>query len=177
MTLSVDIAPSYSSSNVTAFLAVQLNGVNWYVGANALPVPTASDTSTFSTYTTAFNPAAVNWKNITISGSGALIGSTATSKLEGAMTGAGLVFVYLGSGGNFNFDNFVITGTGLGEINMGPLSGENVTLSWVGNPAVNLQSTTNMSAPIWLDVPNTLGLYSLPVPVTQPRKFFRLIQH
>ena len=77
----------------------------------------------------------------------------------------------------FNFENFQITGTGVGGINVGPLTGGNINLSWVGNPAVNLQSTTNLSPANWQDVPNTLGLYSLPVPVTGTQKFFRLVEH
>ncbi len=93
------------------------------------------------------------------------------------MTGAGLVFVTVGSGGDFNFDNFQITGTGVGGINVGPLTGGNLNLSWVGNPVVNLQSTTILSPADWQDVPNTLGLYSLPVPVTGSQKFFRLVEH
>jgi hypothetical protein len=178
LNISVDIAPSSSSSNVTAFLAVQLNGTNWYVAANALPVPTTVDSATYSTYTTSFSPAAANWKNLTVSSSGGLIGSPAASNLKGVMTGAGLVFVTVGTGGTFNFDNVVITGTGLGGINVGPLTGGNINLSWVGNPVVNLQSSTNLSSSIyWQDVPNTLGLYSISVPVTGPQKFFRLVEH
>ena len=90
------------------------------------------------------------------------------------MTGAGLVFVYMGGGGDFNFDNFVISGTGVGGINVGPLASGSMNLSWVGNPAVNLQSTTSLNVPNWLDVPNTYGLYSLPVSAVGPQKFFRL---
>jgi hypothetical protein len=174
LNLSVDIAPSSSASNVTAYLAVQLNGANWYVAASPLPVPTASDDPTFTTYNTAFNPAAANWNNLTVSSSGGIIGSAAAGDLKGVMTGAGLVFVTVGTGGNFNFDNFIITGTGVGGINVGPLAGGSMNLSWVGNPAVNLQSTTSLSVPNWLDVPNTYGLYSLPVSVAGPPKFFRL---
>jgi hypothetical protein len=173
---SASIAPSSSSSNVTAFVAVQLNGTNWYVAASPLPVPTTVDSPTYATYTMAFNPAAANWNNLTVTGSGGLVGSTAASKLSGVMTGAGLVFVTVNTGGTFNFNNFQITGTGLGGINVGPLTGGNINLSWVGNPVVNLQSTTNLMAN-WQDVPNTLGLYSLPVSVTGPQKFFRLVQH
>jgi hypothetical protein len=176
LNFSVDIAPSSSASNVTAFVAVQLNGTNWYVAASSLAVPTSVDSATYATYTMAFNPAAANWKNLTVTSSGGLVGSTAASNLSGVMTGAGLVFVTVGTGGNFNFDNYQITGTGLGGINVGPLTGGNINLSWVGNPAVNLQSTTNLIAN-WQDVPNTLGLYSLSVPVTGPQKFFRLVQH
>jgi len=174
LNISVDIAPNFSSSNVTAYLAVQLKGTNWYVAANPLPVPTASDSPTFATYSTAFDAAAANWRNLTISSSGALIGSPATGNLGGVMTGAGLVFLTVGTGGTFNFDNFIIAGAGVGGINVGALSGGNLNLSWVGNPAVNLQSTTNLSSPNWTDVPNTSGLYSLPVSATGPQKFFRL---
>jgi hypothetical protein len=177
LAISVDIAPTFSSSNVTAYLAVQLNGGGWYVAAPSLPVPTASDSATYSTYTTAFDPTAANWKNLTITGTGGTIGSTAASNLSGVMTGAGLVFVTVNTGGTFNFDNFQITGTGVGGINVGSLTSGSLSLSWVGNPAVNLQSTTNLSPANWLDVPNTLGLYSLPVSVSEPQKFFRLVQH
>jgi hypothetical protein len=173
LSISVDIAPQFQAANVTAYLAVRINGANWYVAATALPVPT-TDSSAFSTYTTPFNPAATNWKNLTILGSGASIGSTAASNLSGEMTGVGLVFVTVGSGGTHNFDNILITGSGVGGINVGPVTGGNVPLSWVGNPAVNLQSATNIAAPIWVDVTNSLGLYSLPVPAAGPQKFFRL---
>jgi hypothetical protein len=179
LTFSVDIAPnSATSPDVTAYLAVRL-GANWYVSANPL-LTNAATSAVFSTYTQAFDPAAANWRNLTVNATSGTIGSTATSDLHGVMTGAGLVFVTVGAGGTFNFDNFVITGTGvgggLGGINVGPLTGGNLTLSWVGNPAVKLQSTTNLTAPDWQDVvPNTLGLYSLPVSVTGPQMFFRLI--
>jgi len=177
LNFSVDIAPTFAASNVTAFVAVQLNGTNWYVAASPLAVPTSVDSATYATYTMAFNSAAANWKNITVTSSGGLVGATAASKLSGVMTGAGVVFVTVGTGGNFNFDNFKITGTGLGGINVGPLRGGNINLSWVGNPVVNLQSTTNLSPANWQDVADTLGLYSLPVSGTGPHKFFRLVEH
>jgi hypothetical protein len=175
LTFSVDIAPSYQSSNVTAYLAVQLNNNSWYVTASPLPVPTSVDSSTFSTYTKAFSPAAANWKNLTVTSSGGLIGSAATGNLKGVMTGAGLVFVTVGTGGTFEFANFEITGTGPGPINAGPLSGGVTTLTWVGNPAVELQSSTNLDSALnWQDVPDTYGLYSLPVTTTGHQRFFRL---
>jgi len=175
LSISVDIAPSSSPANVSAYLAVQF-GANWYVAATPLPVPGVAS-GTYSTYTTAFNPAAANWKNITVTGTGGIIGSAAASNLTGTMTGAGLVFVTTGSGGDFNFQNFVITGGGLGGINVGALSGSSLNLSWLGNPAVNLQSTTNLNPSSWSDVPNTLGVSSIPVSVSGPHKFFRLVQH
>ncbi|MGH7975079.1 MAG: hypothetical protein ACREC8_00295, partial [Limisphaerales bacterium] len=176
LNIAVDIAPnSATASNVTAYLAVQLNGASWYVATSALLGPNAASNSVYSTYTTTFNPAAANWKNLTVTSSGGLIGSSAANNLNGVMTGAGLVFVTTGSGGTFNFANFVITGTGVGGINVGPLTGGNINLSWVGNPAVELQSSTSLSSSLnWQDVPDTYGLYSLPVSVTGPQKFFRL---
>lgn len=172
LSFSVDIAPNFSSSNVTAYIAVQL-GANWYVSANPLPVPTASDSSTYATYTMAFNSTAANWKQLTVTSSGGLIGAAATTNLSGIMTGAGLAFVTVGSGGNFNFQNFVINGTGLGGINTSSFAGGKMNLSWVGNPAVELQSTTNLTSP-WQDMPSTYGLYSWTVTNTAPQQFFRL---
>jgi hypothetical protein len=179
LAISVDIAPnSATASNVTAYLAVQLNGGPWYVAANALPVPNATQSATFSTYTTPFDPTAALWKNLTVGGTSGTIGSTAASNLGGVMTGAGLVFVTVNSGGTFNFDNFQITGSGLGSIDVGRPSNGVLNLSWVGNPAVNLQTSTNLlSTNFWQDVPNTLGLYSLPVSVTDKQRFFRLVEH
>jgi len=179
LTFSVDIAPTFAASNVMAFLAVQIqqfNGTYWYVSATPLPVPTSVDSATYATYTMGFNPAAANWKNLTVTGAGGIIGVPAVANLSGVMTGAGLVFVTVGTGGNFNFDNFQITDIGVvGGINVGPLAGGNVNLSWVGNPAVKLQSTPGLSVPNWQDVPNSYGLYSLPVPVNGfQQQFYRL---
>jgi hypothetical protein len=171
LTFSVDIAPSYQSSNVTAWLAVQLSNNTWYMAANPLPVPTV-DSSTFTTYKTVFNPAAANWKHLTVTSSGGLIGTAATNKLSGVMIGAGLVFVTVGTGGTFDFANFTITGTGPGDVNIGSISGA-TTLTWVGNPAVELLSSTNLNSG-WQAVPDTYGLYSLPVTTTGHQRFYRL---
>ncbi|MGA9777102.1 MAG: hypothetical protein WBS33_02415 [Verrucomicrobiia bacterium] len=177
LSISASIAPnSASSTNVAAYVAVQLNGTNWYVSANALLGPNVASNSVYSTYTMNFNPAAANWNNLTVTSSGGLIGSAAASNLSGVMTGAGLVFVTVGSGGTFNFDYFQIADLGVvGGVNVGPLTGGNLNLSWVGNPSVKLQSSTNLNSSLnWQDVPNTYGLYSLPVSVTGSQKFYRL---
>jgi len=172
LNFSLQIAPQFAATNVTAYVTVQLNNTNWYISSSPLPVANSADSPTFSPYTMAFNPAAANWDNLTVTSSGGIIGSAATSNLKGVMTGAGLVFVTVGSGGTFNFTDFAITGTGVGGINVGA-SGGNLNLSWVGNPAVELQSTTNLLG-TWLDVPNTYGAYSLTVPMTGPGTYFRL---
>jgi hypothetical protein len=175
LTFSVDIAPTFNSANVTAYVAVQINGNKWYVSANPLPVP-VGDTTAYSTYSTAFSANAANWKNLTINATTGTIGAPASSDLQGTMTGFGLVFVTTGAGGNFNFDNISITATGVGGITIGSAANGTLNLSWVGNPAVHLQSTTNLaSSTSWQDVPNSAGLYSLPVSTTGPQKFFRLV--
>jgi hypothetical protein len=174
LNFSVQIAPQFAASNVTAYVAVQLNNTNWYISSSPLPVANSADSATFSPYTMAFNPAAGNWDNLTVTVSGGLIGSAATSNLKGVMTGAGLVFVTVGTGGTFNFTDFAITGTGVGGVNLGA-SGGNLNLSWVGNPAVELQSTTNLLG-TWQVVPNTFGAYSFTVPTTGPGTYFRLVQ-
>ncbi|HWD21217.1 MAG TPA: immunoglobulin domain-containing protein [Verrucomicrobiae bacterium] len=176
LAFSVDVAPSFQAANVTAYWAVQMDNSNWYVSSAALPTPT-SDTSTYSTYTAAFSPAASNWKNLTVTSAGGLIGAPASSALRGSITGAGLVFVTVGSGGNMNFDNFIITGSGVGGLTVGPMSNGNVTFYWAGNPAVNLQSASSLTTPIsWQDVPNTAGAYSITVPASG-QKFYRIVQH
>jgi hypothetical protein len=83
------------------------------------------------------------------------------------------VFVIVGSGGDYNFDNFQINGTGVGNIAYS-LSGSSLNLSWVGNPAVQLQSASSVSGP-WANVsPSTLGKYSKTVTATGGPKFYRL---
>jgi hypothetical protein len=173
LTFSVDLTPGFQATNVTCYLAVEF-GANWYVSTTPFPVPgTGSD----ATYTTNFNGAAANWKQFTVTSVGGIVGPAATSNLKGVMDGAGLVFVTVNTGGTFNFDNFVISGPGLGGINAGALSGGSLPLSWVGNPAVNLQSSTSLTVPNWTDVPNTLGLYGQTVPASVPQKYYRLVAH
>lgn len=175
LTFSVDIAPAFQSSNVTAYLAVQLNNAGWYVAASPLPVPTSADSSTFSTYTTPFSPAAANWKYLTVTSSGGLIGSPAGANLKGVITGAGLVFVTVGTGGTFDFSNFTITGNGPGGINLQSEPAGAFDLTWVGNPAVELQSSTNLTAGSgWRNLPSTYGLYEMPLAPAGPQQFFRL---
>jgi hypothetical protein len=172
LNISVDIAPQSSVSNLTAYLAVRM-GTSWYVAATALPVPTTDNPNVYSTYNTVFDPTAANWKTLTVTATGAIIGSPAGANLSGMITGIGFVFVTVATGGSYNFDNVSVTSTGVGGINFTQPTGGNMTLSWIGNPAVNLQSSTNLPGN-WLDVPGTFGLYSTPVSVTGPRKFFQL---
>jgi hypothetical protein len=178
LTFSVDIAPTFAPANITAALAVQINGSNWYVSATNLPVDTSVATGTYTTYSQVFSPLAVNWKSLTLTGTGATIGSAAGANLSGNITGAGLVFTHTGSG-NFNFDNFQINGTAtlnLGNIAVGPVTGNTLSLNWTASPNVHLQSTTNLTPPIvWSDVPGTTGQGSATVTNNAPQKFYRLI--
>ncbi len=173
LTFSVDLSPGFQATNVTCYLGVEF-GANWYVSTTPFPVP---GTGSSATYSTTFNGAAANWKQLTVTSVGGIVGPAATSDLKGVITGAGLVFVTVNTGGTFNFDNFVISGPGLGGINVGTLSGGSLPLSWVGNPAINLQSSTSLTVPNWTDVPNTLGLYGQTVPANVPQKYYRLVAH
>ena len=174
LSLQVDLQAGDSSANVSAYWAVAVTSggvTNWYSSASAIPAPGSS----FGTVIQAFNPAAGNWNNLTITPSGAVIGSAA-GRLSGVMTGAGLVFVITGTGGDYNFDNFQINGTGVGNINYS-LKGGSLSLTWVGNPAVQLQSATSLAnGGNWANVvPSTLGKYSTTVPVSGAQKYYRLV--
>jgi hypothetical protein len=173
--LSTEIGENASSAGaVTAYWAVQINGSAWYIDTTPLPAMTAGAAWTFPSLT--FNPAAANWQNITISGTGATLGAPAANDLTGVMTGAGLVFVYPPGGGEDDFGGFWITGTGVGDINYG-VTGSTLNLSWVGNPYVQLQSATSLAnGGNWANVsPGTLGKYSTPVTTTGGPMFYRLV--
>ena len=179
LTFAVDIAPSYLPANIAASVAVQINGASWYVAATALPVDTNTATSAYSTVSQVFSPTAANWQNLTLSGTGATIGSTAGVNLSGNITGAGLVFNIAGAGGNFNFDSFQITGSVIanpGSITVGASTATTFTLNWIASAGVTLQSTTNLSPPVvWSNVPGTTGQGSAIINTTGPQMFFRLI--
>jgi hypothetical protein len=103
--LAVEIASPFSASNVTARFAVQVDS-NWYVSATALPVP-GTDSEVYEPYTQQIATAAAGWHELTLTGSGAVIGGSATNSLAGSLTGAGLVVEHAGEG-TLNFDNFEI---------------------------------------------------------------------
>lgn len=178
LTFAVDVAPSSQPANVTASIAVQINGANWYVSASALPVDTSAATGTFTTVTQAFSATAANWNHLTLTGAGATIGGAATSDLTGNITGVGLVSTFTGAG-NFNFDNFQITGTVIpnpGSISVGSKTATTFTLNWTASPNVHLQSATNLTAAtLWSDVPGTTGQGSATITETNTQMFFRLI--
>lgn len=176
VTLSVDIQPYQNPANVTARFAVQMNGGNWFVSANPLPVP--SSTGSFATYSSVFNPAASQWDVLTVSGNGtgthATIGGTSSSNLVGPITGAGLVFVHTGSGGTFNFDNFTITTSGTGSLSVGSISNGQVTLSWPGALNVCLGYVTNLNGGGWQNNFGTSGKGAATVSVNSAAMFYRL---
>jgi hypothetical protein len=177
LTFSVDIAPAFASSNVTAYLAVQMKGSQWYVSSTSLPVNTSADSATYSTYSQTFDPHAINWDNLTLTGTGAIIGSAASANLSGSITGAGLVFVHTGTGGTFDFNNFLVTGTGIGGVTVNSVSSGNINVSWVGAPNVSLQSATNLNPRVvWTTLPATTGQNSASLPLSGTKMFFRLIQ-
>jgi hypothetical protein len=175
LTLTAEIGQNAGSAGpVTAYWAVQINGSAWYIDSTPLPALTAGAAWSYPTMT--FSPAKANWESITISATNASIVGPAANDLTGVMTGAGLVFVYGPGGGEDDFDNFWIGGTGVGNIDYG-VTGTTLNLSWVGNPAVQLQSATSLAnGGNWANVsPSTLGAYSTTVPATGGPKFYRLV--
>jgi arabinogalactan endo-1,4-beta-galactosidase len=176
LTLSVDIQPHQTPANVTARFAVQMNGTAWFVSANPLPVPSA--TGPFATYSSAFNPAASSWDSLTVSGNGtanhATIGSVISTALSGTITGAGLVFVHTGAGGTFNFDNFAITTTNVGNLVINSISNGTVGISWPGALNVCVQSSTNLNGTSWCDNFQSAGQNSVTEPLNTSATFYRL---
>ena len=179
LTLAVDIAPTGLPADITASLAVQINGAAWYVATTNLAVDTSSASTTYTTVSQMFSPVATNWAALTITSTGAIIGSPAVADLSGNITGAGLVFNINSAGGNFNFDNFQITGTVVpnpGSLALGSRTATTLTLNWTASPNVSLQSTTNLVPPVvWSNVAGTTGQGSATVPTTGGNTFFRLI--
>jgi arabinogalactan endo-1,4-beta-galactosidase len=176
LAISVDLQPYQNPANVTARFAVQMNGASWFVSANPLPVP--STTAPFATYSSAFNPAASAWDSLSVSGNGtathATIGGVLSTNLGGTITGAGLVFVHTGSGGTFNFDNFTITATNVGNLAINSISNGVVGISWPGALNVCVQSSTNMNGAPWSDNPFTAGQNSAAEPLNTSATFYRL---
>jgi len=175
ITLSVQIQPHVSPANVSALFAVQMNGANWFVSTNHLPVPTTI--GSFATYSNVFNPAASQWDSLTVSGngagSGAVIGAGAAGNLTGNITGAGLVFIHSGSGGTFNFDNFMISAASVSNLAVGSISNGQVTLSWPAAMNVELLSTTNLQGQ-WTSSPQTAGQNAVTLPMNSTASFFEL---
>ena len=115
---SVDVDPTASfyngAGNSTAYFAVQMNGGSWYVSTIPIPVNT-NTTGSFSTYQQQFYSAATVWNNLTLTGTGATIGSQAAANLTGQITGAGVVVVETAAS-ELDFENFLIT-TDSGPVN------------------------------------------------------------
>ena len=176
ITFSASIQPYLTPANVTARFAVQMNGGSWFVSANTLPVP--ATVGPFATYASAFNPAASQWDSLSVSGNGtgtsAIIGPAVSSNLTGSITGAGLVFTHTGTGGTFNFDNFLITATNTGNLAVSSISNGMVSLSWPAALNVCLQSTTNLYGTAWNSFPGTAGQGSAMMSMNTTPTFFRL---
>jgi hypothetical protein len=179
-------------TNVTASFAVQQGG-QWY--AMATPLITASFTpaiallapgSIAANYTLlgpqTYSPAASQWKSLTFVGAqGVVLGGTPAQNLSGPITAAGLLFQYFGAGGSINFNSFNIQATGagnlVGSLNIGPLINGTVTLTWIGNPAVNLQSASSLTS-TFADISSTLGQHSYTVNVSGvQQQYYRLVKH
>ena len=180
LTLSAQIEPQpnspYDLSQLTPYWAVQINGSSWYASASPIAIGWNNTTPPFTTYSLVFSPLAANWNTLTIvPGTSATIGGQAANNLDssnGVLTGAGLVIVYSGNAGTLDFTDFTITGQGVGNIACS-VAGATLNISWVGNPNVQLVSSTSVSGP-WSPVAGTLGKSSASVTIAGTHKFYAL---
>ncbi len=62
-----------------------------------------------------------------------------------------------------------------GNLAIGPKSGGNVPITWLGLPGVNLQTATSLTTGGWLDVAGTSGQSLVNYPVGSGASYFRLI--
>jgi len=171
LAFSVDVESDWFPSNVTARVAVQVNGGAWYAAATALPVLTA--TNVWTNYTQTVSRDASEWNTLTLNGSSATIGGPAGSDLSGAATGAGLVFTH-SADGSLNFDSFEIRSVTPGGVIVTDAGAGSLGLEWVGGPDTSLESATNLTPPVvWSDVLGTLGTNTASVPMTEPQMYFR----
>ena len=181
-------------TNVNVAFAVKQGG-QWYAYTGT-PLLTASSTpavallapasiaGNYTPFTQTYTNTASLWQTLTFTNTaGVLLGGTPAQNLRGSITAAGLFFQYFGAGGSVNLNSFNIQATGagnlIGGVNIGAATTNGtVTLTWIGNAAVNLQSASALAATTtWTDVPNTLGQHSLTVNAGGVQKYYRLVMH
>jgi hypothetical protein len=110
---------------VSIRIAVQMNGADWYASNMAFPTTDTGVGSmgAWDAYSLEFNPAAANWRNLTLNPvvpmsatpQGAEIGGTPAGPLTGDITGVGFVSTF-SQYGTINF-NFI-------EIGVPPIAGD-----------------------------------------------------
>ncbi|HUA39581.1 MAG TPA: hypothetical protein VMA35_14405 [Candidatus Sulfopaludibacter sp.] len=86
---------------------------------------------------------------------------------------------YIRSTGNYHVpqDTFgsMVQEQMFGNLVAGPKSGNNVPITWLGVPGVELQVSTNLTAGTWLTLPGTYGQSSTNYPAGTGASYFRLI--
>lgn len=153
LTFSVDNQSWWNPDKLHTYLAVQMNGGQWYASVAEITQATSST----ATQTMAFDPTASSWNELTVSGTGGtnsasvpLIGSAATNNLSGYITGAGLVLAATTDSAYVHYDNFKITGEGftiLPGLSM-TSSGSTVTLTWGYGTLIESDSVTGPWTPV-----------------------------
>jgi hypothetical protein len=85
---------------------------------------------------------------------------------------------YIRSTGSYNiFDTFgsMVQEQSFGNLAVGPKSGANIPITWLGRPGVHLQVETNLTSQAWQDLNNTDAQNTTNYPVGPGAAFFRLI--
>jgi hypothetical protein len=178
-------------TNVTASFAVRIDG-KWYVYATPVIPYNAVGllTGAYAPFSQTPSFAAGQWLNVTLAGTqGVIIGAPTVQPLTGAITAAGILFTHTfvvtvppNFGGSMNWNAFAIQALGvsgdnlIGGINIGSVTNGQATLTWVGNPAVSVETTTSLTPPIvWTPVPNTLTNHTATVNLTGQERYYRLV--
>jgi len=187
-------------TNVSASFAIEEDG-QWYAMATpffaASFTPAVVLSSTATSYTPfgpqTYSPVASQWLTLTFgpnnvaSPTNVVVGGNPAKNLSGPITAAGILFQHGTSGGDLNWNFYQINatsgtggpGTGIGGLNIGVgapngVTGVSnaVTLTWVGNPSVSLQSSTDLIH--WTNVTNTSGNHTLTISATNTDEFYRV---
>jgi hypothetical protein len=179
------IAGNTDSTNVSASFAIEEGG-QWY--AMATPVQPANPATPLPPEPTGaygpsayvpegpqtYSPVASQWVTLTFVGTaGVIVGGAPAQNLRGPITAAGLLFQHGTAGGDINYDFYQIQALGaVGGLNIGPVVNGSATITWIGNPAVFLQSSTDLVH--WTAVPTTQGNHMLTVSAKATAVFYRV---
>jgi hypothetical protein len=153
LTFSVDNQSWWNPDKLHTYLAVQMNGGQWYVSTSEIP----QASSGWTTQTQTLDTNSYAWNDLTVSGTGGtnsasvpLIGSASANGLTGYITGAGLVLAATTDSAYVHYDNFKITGDGftiLPGLSM-TSSGSTVTLTWGYGTLIESDSVTGPWTPV-----------------------------
>lgn len=165
VTFQVDLAVQLARGNfdpTTGTVSVAGDALNnWNTSASMLTQSTTESNLWTGTFTITGSPGMAMLYKYVLNGSTweSINNRTSTLSTTNAQT---LPLVFFNDVGN------------LGPLTLGALVGGQLGLSWTAGPLIRLQTATGLSAPAWMDVPNTLGQSTGTVHIGAGPAFFRL---